>query len=386
MNFNANDLDAISEYAYQLKLLGMIQSAGNYDYLVAWIKSPLYNGSSYLPPHPAGNNTIDEYSHNCPIPYYDPYEYRNCSDIDKAVMLLKYIATHIDNLKAYIDNDLEQTAILSYKGYTANIIESCGGTVEPDPEPEPPGPIPVDKYALFGILSATSDTKFDFDNDLLYGIMYKDIDIDTTFGSDVTIPNGYTVDSILTKQSYHYGEAISSGYDLLFKAFGQDVYHSGDMSSLININILPCLYVFQISRLNANYTVKGGYRITSTTSMYDGSGVESFSNVSTNSNGNFFEFTATYLHSGDHAWDWTVVSNIADASNNFPSQCQYYDSDDNTPYYFNLPSSMWEFSNGVLSWIYNDDLVDSRSKKDASFYYKHAISGGVSVRIHCVHE
>ena len=144
--------------------------------------------------------------------------------------------------------------------------------------------------------------------------------------------------------------------------------------------------MFQISKINKDYTVKGGYRITSTPSMYDGSCVESFSNVSTNSNGNFFEFTATYLHSGGHQWDWSVVSNIADASLNFPSTCTYYDSSNSVPYYFNLPHNMWEFSNGVLSWIYNDDLDDSRSKKDASFYYKHAISGGVHVRIHCVHE
>lgn len=151
MNFNSNDLDAISEYAYQLKLLGMIQSAGNYDYLVAWIKSPLYNGGSYLPPHPAGNNTIDEYSHNCPIPYYAPYEYHNCSDIDKAIMLLKYIATHIDNLEAYIDNNLEQKAILSYKGYTENMIESFGGTVEPD-NPDNPND------SQFSLINAISDT------------------------------------------------------------------------------------------------------------------------------------------------------------------------------------------------------------------------------------
>ena len=151
MNFNSNDLDAISEYAYRLKLLGMIQSAGNYDYLVAWIRSPSYNGGSYLPPHPAGNNTIDEYSHNCPIPYYDQYEYRNCSDIDKAIMLLKSIATCIDNLKAYVDNDLEQTAILSYKDYTTDIIKSLGGTVEPEPEPDDP-----DKP--FSLINAISDT------------------------------------------------------------------------------------------------------------------------------------------------------------------------------------------------------------------------------------
>ena len=144
MNFNSNDLDAISEYAYQLKLLGMIQSAGNYDYLVAWIKSPSYNCGDYLPPHPAGNNTVDEYSNNCPIPYYDPCEYRVCLDIDRAIMLLKYIATHIENLKAYIDNDLEQTAILSYKSYTTSMIESFGGTVEPD--------------RPFSLINAISDT------------------------------------------------------------------------------------------------------------------------------------------------------------------------------------------------------------------------------------
>lgn len=159
MNFNSNDLDAISEYAYQLKLLGMLQSAGNYDYLVAWIKSPSFNNGDYLPPHPAGNNTIDEYSNNCPIPYYDPCEYRACSDIDKAIMLLKYIATHIDNLKAYIDNDLEQTAILSYKNYTTNIIESLGGTVEPD-EPD----IPDEPDTPFSLINAISDT----DNVVMY--------------------------------------------------------------------------------------------------------------------------------------------------------------------------------------------------------------------------
>lgn len=157
MNFRQDDLDAISEYAYRLKLLGMIQSAGNYDYLVAWIRSPSYNGGSYLPPHPAGNNTIDEYSHNCPIPYYDPCEYRNCLDTDKAIMLLKSIATQIDNLKAYIDNDLEQTAVLSYQSYTTSMIESFGGTVEPSPGPDGPD-IPDEPDTPFSLINVISDT------------------------------------------------------------------------------------------------------------------------------------------------------------------------------------------------------------------------------------
>lgn len=65
----AVNLTRLHELALQLKDNGMVQTAGDIDYLISWLHSSDLNGDYHKKPDPAGPNTKDLYSNNCPIPY-----------------------------------------------------------------------------------------------------------------------------------------------------------------------------------------------------------------------------------------------------------------------------------------------------------------------------
>ena len=133
------NIDTLHEYAIRLKKLGLLQIAGDIDYLIAWLKSPEFNNGFHLPPHPAGENTYDEYSHHCPIPFIQ------CRTILKrfvnnceALNLIGSAKDIITELLSEYTSDLEQTAIQAYIDYTDNLINVLSDE-ESDP-PIPPDP------------------------------------------------------------------------------------------------------------------------------------------------------------------------------------------------------------------------------------------------------
>ena len=130
------NIDTLHEYAIRLKKLGLLQIAGDIDYLIAWLKSPEFNNGFHLPPHPAGENTYDEYSHHCPIPFIP------CRTILKrfvnnceALNLIGSAKDIITELLSEYSSDLEQTAIHAYIDYTDNLINILS-----DEESDPPIP------------------------------------------------------------------------------------------------------------------------------------------------------------------------------------------------------------------------------------------------------
>lgn len=64
-----DELVKLREIEYELNNIGMHQIAGDIGYLVSWLVSPEYNNGVHKKPDPAGPNTIDAGSNNCPIPY-----------------------------------------------------------------------------------------------------------------------------------------------------------------------------------------------------------------------------------------------------------------------------------------------------------------------------
>lgn len=83
-------LEELHKCAVDLRRVGMMQSVGDYDYLVAWLRSPEFNNGEHLKPHPAGENTIDEYSNNCPIPFTPNRQMVSyCTDNDIAEQLIQ---------------------------------------------------------------------------------------------------------------------------------------------------------------------------------------------------------------------------------------------------------------------------------------------------------
>jgi hypothetical protein len=121
-------LEELHKCAVGLRRIGMIQSAGDYDYLVTWLRSPEFNNGEHLPPHPAGKNTVDDYSNNCPIPFTpDSKIVKQCTDSYRAEQLIQSARDIITELSNVYTEDIEQTALSTYLEYSNNIIVLLGG-------------------------------------------------------------------------------------------------------------------------------------------------------------------------------------------------------------------------------------------------------------------
>ena len=135
-------LDTLHRFAIDLGRIGMMQSAGDYDYLVAWLRSPEFNNGDHLPPHPAGENTVDEYSNNCPIPFTPDSDIgKYCIDNDRAEQLIQSARYIIAELLEVYTDDIERTAINVYLDYSDKIITLLGGEVPVPIPPDPPEPL-----------------------------------------------------------------------------------------------------------------------------------------------------------------------------------------------------------------------------------------------------
>lgn len=170
-------LSTLHEYAVELRRLGMLQSAGDFDYLVAWLRSPEFNNGSHLQPHPAGKNTVDAYSNNCPIPFTPGCSLiKNCRDKHTALVIVQLAKDLITELLSIYTDDIEQTAINAYLEYTSDVIVLLGG--------EEPGPIPPVYPMVY--INSTIDER---------AIIYSDEDQTKTIAynvaKDYTVINWY---------------------------------------------------------------------------------------------------------------------------------------------------------------------------------------------------
>ena len=139
-------LNTIHKYAHKLRHLGMLQVAGDLDYLVAWIRSPEWTGGAHLEPHPAGKDTIDFNSNNCPIPYTPCDEIvRCCTDKQFAVGYMQIAKSAIQELLSTYTDNIEQTAINAYLDYSDKVIALLKGE-DPGPTPPPPEPEGTNSY------------------------------------------------------------------------------------------------------------------------------------------------------------------------------------------------------------------------------------------------
>lgn len=157
-------LDTISEYAQRLKRINLRQLAGDYDYIVSWLKSPIWNHGEHLRPHPAGKNTIDAYSHNCPIPYYTERDiFLNCYSLSEAIYIVKSATDIFMQLKSETSDEDEKIAYESYIENNVSIIHYVDENYDPEHED-------TNEVALFGILDGSSSIDFKFDR-LPFGVI-----------------------------------------------------------------------------------------------------------------------------------------------------------------------------------------------------------------------
>jgi len=131
----SSKLSTIHEYAHNLRHLNMLQAAGDFDYLVAWIRSPEWAGGIHLKPNPAGKDTVDAYSNNCPIPFPPCCKLAEiCTDKRVAIQYIKCIKPLVQDLLNEYTDEVEQTAIQAYLDYCDDLIRILSG--------EEPGPVP----------------------------------------------------------------------------------------------------------------------------------------------------------------------------------------------------------------------------------------------------
>lgn len=131
----SSKLSTIHEYAHNLRHLNMLQAAGDFDYLVAWIRSPEWAGGIHLKPNPAGKDTVDAYSNNCPIPFPPCCKLAEiCTDKRVAIQYIKCIKPIIQDLLNEYTDEVEQTAIQAYLDYCDDLIR----VLSEEPGPTPP--------------------------------------------------------------------------------------------------------------------------------------------------------------------------------------------------------------------------------------------------------
>lgn len=142
----SGELCTLHNYALALRQINMLQVAGDLDYLVAWLKSPEWTGGPHLKPDPAGKNTVDAYSNNCPIPYTACRKLVDCcTSLYVASGIVNSAKSLIQSLLTIYKSEVEQIAIKVYLDYVDDLIYLIDG-VEPGPTPPPPEPEGTNSY------------------------------------------------------------------------------------------------------------------------------------------------------------------------------------------------------------------------------------------------
>lgn len=156
----------LHEIAVYFHRINMRQTAGDLDYIASWLRSPLWNHGEHLKPDPAGENTVDAYSHNCPIPYTaNTSLIDRCSDLDAAVVYVGMAKDTLEQLSLLYDSDEEETAINCYTEYLDELYSIITGEDPPDP-PVPPS----DTYILCGTMGSDFDNTIKTNNPI-WGVM-----------------------------------------------------------------------------------------------------------------------------------------------------------------------------------------------------------------------
>ena len=152
----SNELERLRMIAFDLREIGMLQTAGDIDYLVSWLRSPEFNNGEHLAPHPAGENTVDVYSNNCPIPFTPSVNMiQRCTDSHSAIQLIQSAKDIINDLSDVYTDSIEQTAINVYSEYSNKVISLLGGEIQTPTDPEKPSEQLI--YSIGGTMAITDE-------------------------------------------------------------------------------------------------------------------------------------------------------------------------------------------------------------------------------------
>ena len=114
-------LKALLFASEEFKNIGLLQLYADLGYLCAWFTTvDTYNISGHRPPDPAGDETSDIHSNNCPIPYPVTDILLYCKDLNK----LKYIIPNVNNILTEMLNlDLNNSEVIAVNSFLGRINE-----------------------------------------------------------------------------------------------------------------------------------------------------------------------------------------------------------------------------------------------------------------------
>jgi hypothetical protein len=201
----------------------------------------------------------------------------------------------------------------------------------------------------------------------------QEIDIDVNFGEPVTIPAGYSVQSVKSGTAYAFAERASGSAAgaLYFTVPGKNYYFTERDKSLLGYKTSPCLQLYQYT------SDTGGNWITSTSSQSPSMTIRPDTTYCVLNGKSSGVSVMLYFY----ATGPSSVSSIATAINGekYALQMRRYDENEAfVPYHFNVPMVIWRYIDGVFSW-----QGDTTATKSLAYWYKKTASTN-AFRIHCV--
>ena len=202
-----------------------------------------------------------------------------------------------------------------------------------------------------------------------------DVDIDCYWGDAVTIPAGYTVESVRTSKLYlNKSSTYLSMGDSRFYAYKVNNPAPNVLSAYntdyIALGASPCLQIFLIT--DTSQDVYYGYYLTYQNG-FDTTGKVvpvSFASKKLYDGDCLFDITATYSNTTDPFY-------VANGAGSYACRIGLYNANSvQEQFCFDFPSAYWQYQNGSFTWI-----NDTNYNNLLWYYTSH---GNTQIRIHCV--
>lgn len=205
-----DELCTLHSYALALRQINMLQVAGDLDYIVAWLKSPEWTGGPHLKPDPAGKNTVDVYSNNCPIPYTVCRKIVDCcTNLYTASGIINSTKSIIQRLLTIYTSEVEQVAIKAYLDYIDDLIYLIDGS---EPGPEPPIVHTLNIVSPDKAIGESCEIKALYDNEIVTPIWNISPDGPTISGNIITFTEDGSYTITATYKSLSVNKQIEFEY------------------------------------------------------------------------------------------------------------------------------------------------------------------------------
>lgn len=324
--------------------------------------------------------------------------------------LNKMVPAHLKTTMARaIDTEFDRPVVISHGHYTALLADiglversqppmvALGGTIDTDSQTS----VMIEVGKMGGIATRSgfsfvdkliagsmpdeggtvARSGFSFIDKSLSGSMPMDggtvsedtgIDIDCYWGDTVTIPAGYTVQSVKSSELFLSKESAYQGmnYSAFWRTWEFSTSSNYD-ASYFGLGVAPCLEIFLVSDVTQE-TFRGYYLSWPSSKTPGGTLPVAYRGVKVNEDGYVFWIDAAYQNTTDPYY----VESDAHA---YFCRVRLYDANgDQELWAFDFPSAFWQYQNGAFTW-----LGDPSQGISTGVYY-YSTHGKTLIRIHCV--